>query len=125
MAVDEEVLTMCSSRLLQWVGIWRPPLAGSVAAPTGLEEHGLGRDAEGEAERAIAVVGQEPVVAGTQRKTRADLQGFMACAGDLEEDFLLALEKDFAVIHAAGEEHQPVDFNQFLRGKVALGDIGV
>ena len=31
---DDEVLTMWRGRLLQWVGIWRPPLAGSSAAPT-------------------------------------------------------------------------------------------
>jgi hypothetical protein len=26
--------TMCSGRCPQWLGIWRPPLAGSPAAPT-------------------------------------------------------------------------------------------
>jgi hypothetical protein len=43
----------------------------------------------------------------------------VACAGDLKEDFLLALEKDLAVIDASREKHQAVDFNELLRGKVA------
>ncbi len=80
----------------------------------------FGRDAEGEAEGAVAIVGEEPVVAGAQREAGGDLQGLMAGGGDLEEDLLLALEKDFAVVYAAGKEHEPVDFDQLLRGKVAL-----
>jgi len=39
----------------------------------------------------------------------------VARAGDLEVNFLLALEQDLTVIHAAGKKHQPVDFNQLPR----------
>jgi hypothetical protein len=45
----------------------------------------------------------------------------MAGAGNLEEDLLLALEQDFAVVHAAGKIHQPVDFDHLLR-VVGVGD---
>ncbi len=36
----------------------------------------------------------------------------MAGAGDLEEDLVLALQLDFAVIQAAGEKHRAVKTNE-------------
>ena len=103
------------------------PVGGHLAAAAGrvggradgLQQHVVGRNAEGQAERAVAIVGEEPVVAGTQGQGSADLQRLMAGAGDLEEDLLLALEQDLAVVDAAGEKHQPVDFDHVLRAQAA------
>ena len=81
----------------------------------GLQQHLGRREAQRQAQRAIAIVGKEPVVTGTHGQRRAHAQRLVARAGDLEVDFLLAFEKDLAVIHAAGKKHQPVDFNQLPR----------
>ena len=72
----------------------------------GLLEHFVGRDAEGEAEGAIAIVEIEPIVAGTQGHAGCDLDGLMPCPADLKEDAVLALEGDFAVVEAARGVHQ-------------------
>ena len=73
--------------------------------------------AEGEREGAIAVVGEEPVVAGAQREGGGDEEGFVAGAGDLEEDFLLIFEDDLAVVGAAREVHEAVDLDEFFGGR--------
>ncbi len=39
----------------------------------------------------------------------------MTRAGDLEEDLLLPLEHDLAVVDAARQVHQPIDLDQMLR----------
>jgi hypothetical protein len=67
----------------------------------GLLQHFVRRDAEGEAEGAIAVVGVKPVVGGAEGHAGGDLDGLVAGAGDLEEDAVLALEDDLAVVEAA------------------------
>ena len=77
----------------QWEGIWRPPRGGIGGRADGLEQLLFGGDAEGEAEGAVAIVGEEPVVAGAQSEGGGDQQGLVAGAGDLEEDLLLALEQ--------------------------------
>ena len=56
----------------------------------GLQHHLVGRDAQRQAQRAIAIVGEEPVVAGTQGQRRAHLQRFVTGAGNLEEDLSAA-----------------------------------
>ena len=43
----------------------------------------------------------------------------MTGAGDLEEDLLLAFEKNFAIVYAAREIHQPIDFDHGLRAEAA------
>jgi hypothetical protein len=35
----------------------------------------------------------------------------------LKEDFLLPFEQNLTIIHAAGQDHQPVDSDQLLRGQ--------
>ncbi len=88
----------------------------------GLQEHFIGSDAQGQAERAIAIVGEEPIVTGAHGQGSAHLQRLVAGGGDLEEDLLLALEQDFAVVHAAGENHQPVDLDHLPRAQAAGAD---
>src|SRR5439155_22135463 len=41
--------------------------------------------------------------------------GFVARAGDLEVDFILALELNFAVVQAAGEKHRAVQADESFR----------
>ncbi len=84
-----------------------------------LQEHFVRGDAQRQAERAVAIVRKEPVVAGTHGQSRAHSQRLVARAGDLEVGFLLALEQDFAVVHAAREHHQPVDLDQLPRAEAA------
>ena len=78
-------------------------------------EHLLGDSiAKREAEGAIAVVGEEPVVAGAHGHASGDQQGFVPGTGDLEEDLLLPLQHNFAVVGATGEVHEPVELNHLL-----------
>jgi len=48
----------------------------------------------------------------------------VAGAGDLEEDLLLALEDDLAIVGAAGEVHEPVELDKLLAAQSGLGDAG-
>ena len=92
--------------------------AGGVrGGADGLEEMLFDGGAEGEGESAIAVVGEEPVVAGAQGEGGGDEEGFVAGAGDLEEDFLLILEDDLAVVGAAREVHEAVNLDQLVGGE--------
>ena len=62
MPVGLEALTMLRSLCPQWDGIWRPPEFGIVGGADRGEQLLGGGHAEAEAERAVAVVGVEPVV---------------------------------------------------------------
>ena len=85
------------------------PVRGHLAATAGdirrgtyaLQQLLFGRVAKGEAERAVAVVRQEPVIARLHHHAGGDLDGFVACAGDLEEDLLLAAQNNLAIVDAA------------------------
>ena len=70
MPVGDEAETMLSGLWPQWLGIWRPPEAGSIAAPTASYSIFGRRDAELEAERAVAIVEVEPVVGGPEHHAR-------------------------------------------------------
>jgi hypothetical protein len=67
--------------------------AGHIACGSdGLQQHFLNRIAQSEAERAIAIVGIEPVIAGLERHACGHQQGLMACTGDLKKDLLLPFQ---------------------------------
>src|SRR5579862_4684937 len=92
--------------------------AGSVSGGAdGLQEHFCGSYADGQAQGPIAVIGKEPVVSWTKRQSGSDLKRFVPRPGDLEEDLLLPLEKNLAVVEPAGEIHQPVNFDHLLRAE--------
>ncbi len=84
------------------------PVGGHLASAAGriggrahgLQHHVIGRNAQRQAQSAIAIVREEPVVAGAQGQRRAHLQSLVAGGRNLEEDLLLALEENFAVVHA-------------------------
>jgi hypothetical protein len=64
----------------------------------GPEQHFERRDAERERERAVAVVGQEPVVRRAQMPPGRDEYGFVSGAADLEERLALVLELYLLVV---------------------------
>ena len=88
--------------------------AGIVGRTHGAKQHFIRRCAQRKTQRAIAVIGIEPVVAGLQHKGCGDAHGFVSRAGDLEEDLLLALEQDLAVVHAPRGEHDAVRVDELL-----------
>ena len=69
----------------------------------GLLQHFVRGDAECQAERAVAVVRKEPVVPGPQGHAGSHLDGLMPGGAHLKEDAILALERHFAVVQAAGK----------------------
>ena len=95
-------------------GIWRPPEFGSSFAPTAREQHLERRHAEREAQRAIAIVRIEPVVARAQVHAGGGQHRFVAGAADLEEDQALVLELDLLVVEAARQQHRAVGPQQIV-----------
>ncbi len=83
--------------------------SGIVFRADALEEHLVRRHAERKAESAIAIVGIDPVVSGLESETGGDKNGFVAGAADLEVDFVLALELDFAVVELTREKHRAIN----------------
>ena len=67
--------------------------------------------AQRQAERPVAIIRIKPIVARLQRESGRDQQRLVTSPGDLEEDFLLPLQHDLAVVHSPREIHQPVDLN--------------
>ncbi len=73
------------------------------------EQHLERRHAELQAQRAVAIVGVEPVVTGFQRQACRDQHRLMPGAADLEERAALILELDFLVVETARSHHHAVD----------------
>ena len=80
------------------------------------EQHLERGDAELQAQRAIAVVGIEPVVAGAQRQAGGGEHRFVAGAADLEKDLALVFELDFLVVQLARQQHAAVRRRAVDRG---------
>ena len=110
-----EALRTGGGGLADDVGRGMAPVARHLPARRGrvlgradrLEEDLPGRDPEGEDERPVPVVGEEPVVAGPQRPGQAGEQRLMAGAGDLEEGPALLLEDDLPVVERPGDVGRP------------------
>jgi len=80
----------------------------------GLQQHFQRGNTERQAQRPIAVVGINPILPRTQRQSRGHLHGLMSSAADLKIDAILALQRDLAVVQAAGEMHDPKRVNERL-----------
>ena len=65
-----------------------------------------GGDAELQAQRTIAVVRIEPVVARLQREAGRNEHGFVAGAADLKKDLALVLELDLLVVDLSRQQHR-------------------
>ena len=88
-----------------------------VGGAHGFQQLLVRRHAQRQAERAVAVVRIEPVVARPHRQSGGDQQRLVPGAGDLEEDLLLALQQDLAIVQLARQIHQAVDVDQLLCAK--------
>ncbi len=106
--------TMFRSLWPQCDGICRPPDAGSSFDPTAGEQHLVGRHADGEAQRAVAIVGVEPVVAGFELHAGGDENGLVAGTADLEVDQALVLELNFLVVDTPRQDHRPIRSEKIL-----------
>ena len=89
--------------------------AAGVVCADGLHELCGDGLAEGECEGAVAVIGEEPIVAGTHGHAGSDEERLMPGAGDLEEDLLLLFEEEFSVVHLSRGVHQPVEADELFR----------
>ena len=81
------------------------------------QQHLVGRHADRQAERAIAIVGIEPVVCRLELHAGGDEDRLVAGAADLEEDQALVLELDFLVVDPPGEDHRPIGSEEILAGE--------
>ena len=72
--------------------------AGIVLRADGAEQHLERRHPELQAQRAIAIVRVEPVVAGFEHQAGGDQDCLVSGAADLKEDLALVLELDFLVV---------------------------
>ena len=88
MPVGLDPETMLNAVWPQCDGIWRPPDAGSSFRADGREQHFERRDAELQAQRAIAIVRKEPVVARFEREARGHEHRFVSGAADLKKIWL-------------------------------------
>jgi len=86
--------------------------AGIEAAPDGREQHLERRDAELQAQCAVAIVREEPVVGRPQREPRGDLDRLVAGAADLEEDLALLFELDLLVVELTRQQHETIHAHQ-------------
>ena len=85
---------------------WRSPMRGHLPAAGSrvgrrahrLQQHFLGRHAQRQAKRAVAIIRIKPIVPGLNDKAGRDLHRLMPRAADLKKDPVLALQQDFAVV---------------------------
>src|SRR5277367_7200084 len=80
----------------------------------GLQQQFFDGAAEGQAKSAVAIVREEPVIAGLERQARRNQQSLVSGPGNLEKDLLLPFEHDLPVVSAPREIHEAVDLNQSL-----------
>jgi hypothetical protein len=83
-----------------------------------LQQHFERCHAESQAERAIAVVGVDPILARIQTHARGHLHGLMTRSTDLEEDPVLALQQHLAIVKPPRGQHHPIGLFQLLGGEL-------
>ena len=108
------------------VQLRRAPMGGHLAATRagiGRRSHRtqqrlLGRDAQHQAQGAIAIVRVEPVVAGPQNQARGSLHGLVSGAANLEENSILPLQQNLPIVKAARHVHRAISSDEiFPRGR--------
>ncbi len=101
------------------------PVARHLAATGGrilrrshrLEEDVTWRHAQGEDEGTVAVVGEEPVVGGSQRPGQGGEEDLVAGPRDLEEHPALLLQEDLPVVEGARQTGQAEVLDELVDGK--------
>ena len=101
-------------RHLAPAGVW------VVLAAHRLEQHVQRRDPHREAQRAVAVVRIDPVIAGPENQARRGQHAFVARAANLEKCLVLALELDFPVVETPRKIHRAVDAKKVLPRKALI-----
>src|SRR5258708_18542794 len=86
-----------------------------------LKKHFIRLGTQGQAQRAIAVIRVEPVIAGPERRASGTTSVFVSSSRQLEVDLLLALQQDFPVINAPGREHVAVGLDELVASKPFIG----
>ena len=106
--------TMLRPTWPQCDGICRPCELGSSCGADGGEQHVERRHAKLEAQRAIAIVRIEPVVARLQRQAGGDQNRLVTGAADLKKDLALVLQLDLLVVQPSREQHRAVGREQLI-----------
>src|SRR5258708_7770683 len=100
--------------------------AGSwvVCGADGLQKSFQRRDPQHQAQRAVAIVRVGPVNAGTKKQAHGGGDGFVAGAGNLEVNFILALELNLTVVETPRKKHGAINADQrFAVEAVILGGV--
>ncbi len=90
---------------------------GIVNSPEALQQLLIRSHAQSEAERPVAIIRIEPVVARLQKKPRNHVNGFMTRAGNLEEYLLLPLEQNFTIVKTPRKIHEAINIDQLRAGQ--------
>ena len=93
------------------------PAGGIVLRSHGRQQHIVSRRAHLQAERPVAIVRVEPVVARLEVKRRRHADALVPYSVDLEESLILALELNLFVVHAARHVHRPIRSEEQLPRK--------
>ena len=101
-------MTIFHSGCPQCEGICRPAGTRIVLCADGLQQSFQRSYPQHQAQRAIAVIGINPVHAGTKKQTGCGGDRFVSCAGNLEINLILALELDFAIVKFSRQIHGAV-----------------
>jgi len=97
---------------------------GIVSRAHRLQQHVVGGRPQGQTESPVAIVGEKPVVADLQGKSRSHAHSFMPGTGNLEEYFLLPLQQNLAVIDPPRGIHVTIGFDQLIAGETFVGLAG-
>src|SRR5207244_1522880 len=105
------------------------PMGGHLTAAGGriigcthcLQKHFERGRAQAETQGAVTIVGIEPVVGRFKGERCGYADGLVAGAGDLKEDFLLALEEDLPVVQPPGQVHGPISLDELVARKTFIG----
>ena len=91
-----------------------------VLGPHRLKEHFQRCDAQRQAERAVAIVGIHPIMAGPENQPRGGQNAFMPRAADLEKSLVLPFQLDFAVIDPPRKKHRAVNTKKVPPGQALV-----
>jgi len=72
------------------------------------KQHFVWRQSQDERQSTVSIVGEKPVIAGFERHTCRDEDGFVTGATDLKENFALVLELDFPVVESSRQHHPAI-----------------
>ena len=116
--VGDDTETMLSVLLAPVAGHLAAAGVGIGGGADGRFQHLRGGEPQFEAERAVAVIEEEPVVGRLEHHAGGREHRLVSGARDLEEDLVLALELDLLVVDAARQEHGLVCGKQLVAGQV-------